>query len=446
MKSQNLTYNQTRIFVDSVNWNYGNLETNTSCLTPNLEVLCALSALSSITFNKYTNYFQQNIGDKNYELKNHLGNVLAVVSDRKLVKPYVGGNFDGFESDVVSYSNYYPFGMEIKALSLNGESTRYGFGGHEKDNEISGNGNYLAFGDYGYNPRLARRFNIDPMIGTFPWMSPYAVFNNNPIYFADPTGLSPEGGPEDREINQGINSDDKFKGHKSLAEKKGTTSNGNVVFADVSKGARLGPFANASRIATANGLTTDQLYALNPGLKENKNNIGQQLIYVSGPNAPIITPEESKDGVSIADKSPSAPNGWENYKGFWLNDKDLEGKEVQVNEKNSVGSNNGGGFAGRGDIEVGRGPGGSISAPSFLSAAQDYFFPRKQSTTYEKYSYDSILDFENKPIYGIGKETKLTQWRSSDGNTKTIHKIWYINGDTIKTSTPKKAGLKMVRH
>jgi hypothetical protein len=70
---------------------------------------------------------------------------------------------------------------------------RYGYGGHEKDDEVSGQGNHLAFGDYGYNPRLGRRFNIDPMIGSFPWMSPYATFNNNPIYFADPTGLAPEG-------------------------------------------------------------------------------------------------------------------------------------------------------------------------------------------------------------------------------------------------------------
>ena len=88
--------------------------------------------------------------------------------------------------------DYYPFGMEMAGRKGNVGGYRYSFGGHEKDDEVSGNGNYLAFGDYGYNPRLSRRFNIDPMIGTFPWMSPYAVFNNNPIYFADPTGLSPE--------------------------------------------------------------------------------------------------------------------------------------------------------------------------------------------------------------------------------------------------------------
>lgn len=83
--------------------------------------------------------------------------------------------------------------MLLEGHRVDGCWYRYGFGGHEKDDEVSGNGNHLAFGDYGYNPRIGRRFNIDPMIGSFPWMSPYATFNNNPIYFADPTGLSPEG-------------------------------------------------------------------------------------------------------------------------------------------------------------------------------------------------------------------------------------------------------------
>ena len=72
-----------------------------------------------------------------------------------------------------------------------GESYRYGFGSHEKDDEIKGEGNHISFGDYGYDTRLGRRFNIDPMIANFPWMSPYAVFNNNPIYYTDNNGETP---------------------------------------------------------------------------------------------------------------------------------------------------------------------------------------------------------------------------------------------------------------
>ena len=66
---------------------------------------------------------------------------------------------------------------------------RYGFNGHENDDEIKGTGNHLSFGDYGYDPRLGRRWNLDPVeqVG----ISPYATFNNNPIYFIDIDGQSP---------------------------------------------------------------------------------------------------------------------------------------------------------------------------------------------------------------------------------------------------------------
>ncbi|MEQ8908166.1 MAG: hypothetical protein RIC95_03160 [Vicingaceae bacterium] len=70
----------------------------------------------------------------------------------------------------------------------------YGFGGHERQDEVSGSGNNYTFGDYGYDPRLGRRWNIDPLAKEFPWQSPYATFNNNPINFVDPSGLAAEQG------------------------------------------------------------------------------------------------------------------------------------------------------------------------------------------------------------------------------------------------------------
>lgn len=47
----------------------------------------------------------------------------------------------------------------------------------------------MSFGDYGYDPRLGRRWQIDPVeqVG----ISPYAAFNNNPIFFVDLDGESP---------------------------------------------------------------------------------------------------------------------------------------------------------------------------------------------------------------------------------------------------------------
>jgi hypothetical protein len=69
---------------------------------------------------------------------------------------------------------------------------RFGFGGFEKDNEISGEGNHLSFADYGYDPRTGRRWNIDPLTSKYPFASPYATFNCNPILYDDPTGKSGE--------------------------------------------------------------------------------------------------------------------------------------------------------------------------------------------------------------------------------------------------------------
>ncbi len=41
-----------------------------------------------------------------------------------------------------------------------------------------------------YDSRVGRRWNNDPLV--YEWQSPYACFNNNPICFADPTGLEGE--------------------------------------------------------------------------------------------------------------------------------------------------------------------------------------------------------------------------------------------------------------
>ncbi|OUL60302.1 RHS repeat domain-containing protein [Flavobacterium sp. AJR] len=123
------------------------------------------------------------VGDKQYEFSNHLGNVLSVVSDRKLFTGSI------FMPDVLSYSDYYPFGMQVPTRHYSSNEYKYGFGGHEKDDEIMGTGNSYDFGGYMLNVRLGRRSQPDPVLNAST--SPYVVFNNNPIYFIDPNGLEP---------------------------------------------------------------------------------------------------------------------------------------------------------------------------------------------------------------------------------------------------------------
>ncbi|MFH6996033.1 thrombospondin type 3 repeat-containing protein [Flavobacterium sp. FlaQc-48] len=112
------------------------------------------------------------VGDKQYELSNHLGNVLSVVSDRKLLD----GNT--FYPDVLSYSDYYPFGMQVPTRHGQSDSYRYGFQGQEMDNELKGEGNSLNYTFRMHDPRIGRFFAIDPLASKYPWNSSYAFSEN----------------------------------------------------------------------------------------------------------------------------------------------------------------------------------------------------------------------------------------------------------------------------
>jgi RHS repeat-associated protein len=72
-------------------------------------------------------------------------------------------------------------------------SYMFGFNGQEKDNEVYGEGNSYTAEFWQYDPRLGRRWNVDPYSGKYSWQSPYAAFNNNPIFYKDPSGLEGEG-------------------------------------------------------------------------------------------------------------------------------------------------------------------------------------------------------------------------------------------------------------
>jgi RHS repeat-associated protein len=127
------------------------------------------------------------VGDKRYELSNHLGNVLSVVSDRKLFQNSLG--FTTFAPDVLSYSDYYPFGMLVPNRHKAGDDYRYGFQGQEKDDEIrGGEGNSYDFGARMLDPRVGRFFSVDRFVNKFPSQSPYIISMNNPNLFLDENG------------------------------------------------------------------------------------------------------------------------------------------------------------------------------------------------------------------------------------------------------------------
>src|SRR5690606_1993175 len=81
-------------------------------------------------------------GKKYFELSNHLGNVMAVVSDKRI--SVTGGVY---EADIVSASDYYPGGSNLpnRTFSILHSDYRYGFNGKEIES-YSGNVQY----DYGF--------------------------------------------------------------------------------------------------------------------------------------------------------------------------------------------------------------------------------------------------------------------------------------------------------
>ncbi|MFM7852933.1 MAG: RHS repeat domain-containing protein [Flammeovirgaceae bacterium] len=119
---------------------------------------------------------QLRLGKKNYELSNHLGNVLAVVTDNINMTAA-----EGVFATVVSSTYYYPFGLEMKGRTYSNDKYRYGFNGREKVDEIAGSGGHIDYGERGYDPLRCQWWSVDGEAKAYPGISPYAFTGNNPI-------------------------------------------------------------------------------------------------------------------------------------------------------------------------------------------------------------------------------------------------------------------------
>ncbi len=147
-------------------------------------------------------------------MSNHLGNVLTVVSDRKIPHSSNGTAIDYYLADVQSASDYSAFGVKLYGRGFEFSGYRYGFNGHEKDFEIKGDGNSYDFGARMYDPRLGRFLSVDPKTKEYADWSPYLVAGNNPILLVDING-------------EGVG--DKFKTPAEAAVDWGQTYNGKSI-------------------------------------------------------------------------------------------------------------------------------------------------------------------------------------------------------------------------
>jgi len=124
------------------------------------------------------------IGSYQYELGNHVGNIVSTISDKKVGVSSNNTTVDYYKAEVISQNDYYPFGMFMPGRSYNPQSYRYTINGQDKEPELNENITSAEF--WMYDSRLGRRWNMDPVLKENE--SPYAAFGNNPIWNMDPDG------------------------------------------------------------------------------------------------------------------------------------------------------------------------------------------------------------------------------------------------------------------
>jgi RHS repeat-associated protein len=130
-------------------------------------------------------------GRSQYELSNHLGNVLATITDKKVgIELGTTGTVEYFEADVATANDYYPFGMTMPGRKYSSSSStyRYGFNGKENDKEVMGEANFQDYGLRMYNVRLGRFISVDPLTPEYPELTPYQFASNTPISAIDLDG------------------------------------------------------------------------------------------------------------------------------------------------------------------------------------------------------------------------------------------------------------------
>jgi hypothetical protein len=125
------------------------------------------------------------LGKQVFELSNHLGNILATITDKKLQVSLNTTSTAYFEADVQTVQDYYAFGMQMPGRIFNSSLYRYGAAnGQEKSKEINENSYTAEY--WQYDARIIRRWNVDPVVKDDE--SPYMTYGNNPIVMVDPSG------------------------------------------------------------------------------------------------------------------------------------------------------------------------------------------------------------------------------------------------------------------
>jgi RHS repeat-associated protein len=130
-------------------------------------------------------------GNKLFELTNHLGNVLATISDKRYGVSADDSTVVYYNPEVVGANDYYPFGMQQYARTFtepNVGNYRFGFNGKENDNEVKGVGDQQDYGMRVYDPRVGRFLSVDPLTSKYSDLTDYQFASNSPVANVDLDG------------------------------------------------------------------------------------------------------------------------------------------------------------------------------------------------------------------------------------------------------------------
>lgn len=141
-----------------------------------LILLCSSTALLAQSHTRM-------VGNKSFELSNHLGNVLEVTTDRKVQQ--------NTEAEIVAFNDYYPYGMLMQGRfgQEKRSNYRYAFQGQEKDDGVKGVGNSYNYTYRMHDSRLGRFFAVDPLASKYPHYSTYQFSGNKLIAHVEFEGL-----------------------------------------------------------------------------------------------------------------------------------------------------------------------------------------------------------------------------------------------------------------
>jgi RHS repeat-associated protein len=90
---------------------------------------------------------------------------------------------------ILSFSDYYPFGMQMPGRNGSTGDYRYGFQGQETDDEVTGSESHVSYKYRMHDARLGRFLSLDPLAPDYPHNSPYAFSENRVIDGVELEGL-----------------------------------------------------------------------------------------------------------------------------------------------------------------------------------------------------------------------------------------------------------------